>query len=226
MNNYWQKAPRTSGGLPFLPSIAAQSAHGGGSGFPPPHPLLQSSPSLPRHPLSETNGVVDASGHGLNVKALTGVFVTLCIGSLGDSVPPSDTLIALEGLLSLKEQHDVFNVSWFQEELWEGLFGRVVRCLLLRIHAMHGGELEALFTWLVDTRVQYLRAVSAGGVGVVGSGTSVNRTSPHSMLYPSANSPSLLSNGASAGSPVVGNEGVARTQEFWFQLGNQVRDMT
>lgn len=219
MNNYWQKAPRTSGGLPFLPSIAAQSAHGGGPGFSlPPHPLLQASPSslLPRHPLSDTNGV-DASGHGLNVKALTGVFVTLCIGSLGDSVPPSDTLIALEGLLSLKEQHDVFNVSWFQEEWWEGLFGRVVRCLLLRIHAMHGGELEALFTWLVDTRVHYLRVVSASA--------SVNRTSPHSMLYPGANSPSLLANGASAGSPVVVNDGAVRTQEFWFQLGNQVRVM-
>jgi hypothetical protein len=189
VNSYWQKAPRS---LPFLPSIATASV----LGFAHHHPAHAS--HNPSAAASDTN---NNNNNGQNVKELTGVLVTLCVGSLGDAVPPSDTLIALEGLLSLREVHNVFQMQWFQEDdaLWASLFARVLRCLILRIHAMHGAELEMLFAHLADSRVAFLLDQEQ------------QQRQQQQQLHES---------GGGGGDGPGGDTDIL--QAFWFNLGNEV----
>ncbi len=66
------------------------------------------------------------SSAGENVSSVVGLLVQLCIGSLGNNVPTQDTLVALEGMLSLKDQHNIFMMDWLQENYWMNIF---VPCL-------------------------------------------------------------------------------------------------
>jgi hypothetical protein len=73
--------------------------------------------------------VVDENVNGINVKPLVELLVQLCIGSLGQNIPPQDTQLALEGMIALRNQHNIFHVIWFQENYWMGLF---LPCLRVR----------------------------------------------------------------------------------------------
>jgi hypothetical protein len=73
--------------------------------------------------------VVDENVNGINVKPLVELLVQLCIGSLGQNIPPQDTQLALEGMIALRNQHNIFHVIWFQDNYWMGLF---LPCLRVR----------------------------------------------------------------------------------------------
>ncbi len=70
---------------------------------------------------------------GLNVQPIAALLTQLCVGSLGPTVPPADTLTALEGLISLGEQHQLFAVGWFQSQSWASL---LTPCLRVRTCAL------------------------------------------------------------------------------------------
>lgn len=50
---------------------------------------------------------------------------------MGPTVPPQDTLTALEGLLQLSEQHKLFGMTWFQNQCWGSL---LTPCLKVSIY--------------------------------------------------------------------------------------------
>jgi hypothetical protein len=109
---------------------------------------------------------------GENVQALVQSLTQLCAGSLLQNVPPHDTLLALEGLLSLKEQHNIFQSTWFLQQCWTGLFLPCLRvsCLLiialcvplhslieqtivLRMHERHEQQVNAVFVALCAAKL-------------------------------------------------------------------------
>jgi hypothetical protein len=104
---YWQKGQR-------FPAAASPFSAGG-----QPHPLSQL--------LTQQTQPADEASNGLNVRPLVELLVQLCVGSLGQNIPPQDTQLALEGMLTLRSQHNLFRVAWFQDGLWLGLFLPVLR---------------------------------------------------------------------------------------------------
>eukprot|EP00981_Chlorochromonas_danica_P002163 scaffold428_cov168-Ochromonas_danica.AAC.28 len=139
---YWQKAPRS---LTFLHSSGVAGAvvgNGGGSG--------------PSSAIDPANGA--------NVRLIAQVLIQLCVGSIqSTTVSPQDALLALEGILALGEQHQIFVVSWFQNECWQSLFTPCLRVLLLRLLNMHVHAVENLFNALCLSRLRYLRLSSEQG---------------------------------------------------------------
>jgi hypothetical protein len=70
---------------------------------------------------------------GENVYILVDCLINLAIGSLGPNIPPQDTVLALEGILELKKQHDIFTVDWFHgRDIWQRLFLAVLRVSSIR----------------------------------------------------------------------------------------------
>lgn len=82
----------------------------------------------------------DSEENGLNVQPIASLLTQLCVGSLGPTVPPQDTLTALEGLISLSEQHHLFSVPWFQAQSWGSL---LTPCLRVREYVSHSMTEEA-----------------------------------------------------------------------------------
>jgi hypothetical protein len=68
--------------------------------------------------------------NGENVRPIAVLLTQLCVGSLGPQVPPQDTLTALEGLVTLSEQHKLFSMNWFQHQCWGSL---LTPCLKVRL---------------------------------------------------------------------------------------------
>ena len=104
---YWQKAQK-----PHFSSLQQNS--------------LQAS-------IASSGSVDGGEASGTNVQAIAVLLTQLCVGSLGPTVPPQDTLTALEGLISLSEQHQLFAAAWFQSQSWESLLTPCLRvsCLIL-----------------------------------------------------------------------------------------------
>ncbi len=78
---------------------------------------------------SSAEGGSSAELSGVNVQPIATLLTQLCVGSLGPTVPPQDTLTALEGLISLSEQHQLFAAGWFQSQSWGSL---LTPCLRVR----------------------------------------------------------------------------------------------
>lgn len=117
---------------------------------------------------------------GENVRALVQSLVQLCVGSLGSNVPPQDTLLALEGMLSLKQQHNIFSIDWFQQDCWNMLFLPCLKvsfyhlvaiiprferycsflftqAIVLHTHNSHYTQLESVFLSLCDAKIQLVQ---------------------------------------------------------------------
>eukprot|EP01032_Pedospumella_encystans_P016148 gene16148-18434_t len=95
---YWQKTHKN---LPFLASIAQNNPTGEVSGS------------------AAGDNIPDIDGE--NVRPIAVLLTQLCVGSLSPTVSPQDTLTALEGLILLSEQHNLFAMNWFQNQCWASL---------------------------------------------------------------------------------------------------------
>lgn len=93
------------------------------------------------------------NNNGQNIQPLAEVLTQLCVGSLGHNVPPQDTLLALEGMLSLRDQHNLFSTNWFQSECWLSLFLPTLRAMVLRMHQIHHSALESVFIALLEAKL-------------------------------------------------------------------------
>jgi hypothetical protein len=77
------------------------------------------------NPISSANIVNNGhdDSNGQNIRPIAQVLTQLCVGSIqSSSVSPQDALLALEGILDLGEQHQIFVVGWFQSDCWQSLF--------------------------------------------------------------------------------------------------------
>eukprot|EP01038_Epipyxis_sp_PR26KG_P010419 gene10419-13995_t len=127
---YWQKSQRMS--LRISPS------HAGGS----------NSFNMAQMSTLDSNAV-----NGMNVQPIALLLTQLCVGSLGPNVPPQDTLTALEGLISLSEQHQIFSAPWFQSQSWGSLLTPCLRAIILKIHSLHKDAIETVLIALANAGV-------------------------------------------------------------------------
>lgn len=103
------------------------------------------------------NATTSSAQNGVNVQPIAVLLTQLCIGSLGPTVPPQDTITALDGLLSLGEQHQLFAVPWFQTSCWRSLLTPCLKAVVLRIHSMHRDTIEiVLLALAADGLKSYL----------------------------------------------------------------------
>lgn len=128
------------------------------------------------------------SSTGENIRILANLYLQLCIACLStkqtkakgvtfldypDStikfVSPGDITTVAEGLIALHEQHDLFNVPWFQHNYCMGLLAAVLRLYIVPSSLgmvegntiNSGGSIEKLLKGLLLGRVKYSCEVSS-----------------------------------------------------------------
>jgi hypothetical protein len=88
------------------------------------------------------------AGQTYSLQPTIELLVQLCVGCMDSSVSPQDALIAIEGILALSKQHNLFTLPWFQQgSSWGILIRSCLKAIMLKTHSIHA---DAIFMLLSD----------------------------------------------------------------------------